>query len=444
MQELDISYAFALPPDKIIPYFQSKGIVITGSWKELWQEAHHKAFTMANVFSMDVLQTVKQGVDKAIAEGIPYEQFKKENGGTLELAGINPNRLHTVYRTNMQVAYQTGRYKELLEETHGIENREYWQYVSVIDPSTTDQCRGLNGRVYKYTDSFWKTYYPPNHFNCRATVQSLSKEMLQERGLKVSGAYHGDPPAEGWDYNPAVADYKPELKKYDPAIVKQYKKALANEIDKENPLLSAFTISSYLTGEALNNVTDSFELVNKVIKVPKPDNGYDLRPAFYTDNGIRGEYSYEHKFLQINEFHQNSKGEMRSTIPHELGHLIDTEFLGKKGAGLNVALGSDLMETPAIKRLMYKIYDSECYKGILRDISKTQNQRLKEHYEYKAEAPELFARAFSQFILEENGLPIDSGLIYNKYQWGSEDFAPIKDKFRALFKKLKWLRDGEE
>jgi SPP1 gp7 family putative phage head morphogenesis protein len=50
----------------------------------------------------------------------------------------------------------------------------YLQFDAVIDKTTTDICRPLNGTVLPINHPFWNTYYPPNHFNCRSTVRQVS------------------------------------------------------------------------------------------------------------------------------------------------------------------------------------------------------------------------------------------------------------------------------
>ena len=86
--------------------------------------------------------------------------------------------------------------------------------------------------VYRYDDPFWKSFYPPNGWNCRCRVNALSDYKLKKKKLPVydskghlseemrlvskkSGEYkpvtvYTDPltgkriaPDVGWSYNPA-------------------------------------------------------------------------------------------------------------------------------------------------------------------------------------------------------------------------------------------------
>ncbi len=47
------------------------------------------------------------------------------------------------------------------------------EFDAVLDGRTTELCRSLNGTILPVNHPFWKTYYPPNHFNCRSTVRKL-------------------------------------------------------------------------------------------------------------------------------------------------------------------------------------------------------------------------------------------------------------------------------
>ncbi|HOI51914.1 MAG TPA: hypothetical protein PLN02_06015, partial [Azonexus sp.] len=58
-----------LPPRKAVEYLKSKGYAITWHWEELWQEAQAQAFTVAKATRLDILQDIREAVEKALAEG---------------------------------------------------------------------------------------------------------------------------------------------------------------------------------------------------------------------------------------------------------------------------------------------------------------------------------------------------------------------------------------
>ncbi len=266
-KQIDLSYAIGLPPEKAIEYFKSKGLVLTWDWNDLWQEAHSKAFTIAKVMRMDILQDIKGKLDKALENGTTLQDFRKnleptlkakgwwgykfvsKEDGTLErvLEG-SPWRLKTIFQTNMQNALSAGKYKEQMELK---DERPYWQYVAVMDSRTRPAHRLLNGKVFRYDDPFWETHYPPLGFNCRCRVRALSEDEVKARGLKIESAqgkikwvdqvvnkktgviekvavFKDDetgksiPTDAGFSYNPGEAAFFPNLDKYDYKVAKQW------------------------------------------------------------------------------------------------------------------------------------------------------------------------------------------------------------------------------
>jgi SPP1 gp7 family putative phage head morphogenesis protein len=249
--------AFKLPPAQAIAFLRSKGMVVSWNWFDTWREANSQAFTVAKVMRLDILQDIRGMVDKAVAEGITFQQFKKELTPMLKAKGWwgeqeidgakvqlgSPRRLQTIFDNNVQSAYNAGRYKQQMEV---IEQRPYWQYIAVLDSQTTTRCRGLHQQVFRADDPVWDTIYPPNHFGCRARVRTVSQPQLERDRLRVSSAEivsrefeigggenrrmvpvrgvkttnaEGQPilyfPDAGWDYNPGKAAWKPDLSKYD-------------------------------------------------------------------------------------------------------------------------------------------------------------------------------------------------------------------------------------
>lgn len=63
-----------LPP---IEFFRRKGYLIGFSWEDVWQQEHQAAFTVAKAMQIDILRDILEAVDRALADGITFEQFCK-------------------------------------------------------------------------------------------------------------------------------------------------------------------------------------------------------------------------------------------------------------------------------------------------------------------------------------------------------------------------------
>lgn len=196
---VSLSYALGLPPKDAISYLESKGAKITFDWKEVWQGAQAKAFTVTSVARLDILEDIRGALKTTLAEGKTGKWFRKELEPTLRAKGwwgkrtevgadgkektVNmgsPARLNLIYRQNMQTAYMAGRYKQMLENA---DNRPWWRYVAVLDQRTRPAHRLLNGRTFRYDDAFWASHYPPNGWGCRCRVQALSDVGMEREGV---------------------------------------------------------------------------------------------------------------------------------------------------------------------------------------------------------------------------------------------------------------------
>lgn len=78
----------------------------------------------------------------------------------------------TEERTMAQAASSAGHWAE-------IERRAYLypflKYVTAHDELVRDSHRLLDGAIYKVSDPFWNTHYPPNGWNCRCIVIQTDK-----------------------------------------------------------------------------------------------------------------------------------------------------------------------------------------------------------------------------------------------------------------------------
>uniref|UniRef100_UPI0018AC3C76 phage head morphogenesis protein n=1 Tax=Burkholderia pseudomallei TaxID=28450 RepID=UPI0018AC3C76 len=180
---VDLAYAIGLEPEKAIAYFESKGYQIGFRWQDVAAEAHAKAFTVAGVMKLDVLQDIRRALATSLKTGTTFDEFKQQLSPILERKGwlgqgmivdpdtgeiegkrLTPRRLQTIFQTNMQSAYMAGRYATQLEQ---VDTHPYWEYVAVLDSRTRPAHRALAGAIYRYDDPFWLTFYPPNGYRCR-------------------------------------------------------------------------------------------------------------------------------------------------------------------------------------------------------------------------------------------------------------------------------------
>lgn len=272
MNEADLLFALGLPPEEAIKFLAAKGFKLTWDWHEMLSVAHAQDFTVAKVLRMDVLQDIREMVAKSLQEGITFRDFEREltpklqakgwwgeivNPETGEVATITPWRLRTIFDTNLQTSYMAGRWKSQWE---GCKERPYLQYLAVLDGKTRPAHRALHGKVFRIDDPIWKYIYPPNGFRCRCRVRALSEEDLKEmdpengpKGLKVESSegllsfiekpigqgagvekvavFQGKDafgkefffsPDVGFNYNPGMAGWTPDLAKYDPEIARLF------------------------------------------------------------------------------------------------------------------------------------------------------------------------------------------------------------------------------
>jgi SPP1 gp7 family putative phage head morphogenesis protein len=224
-----------LPFDEAIRFFQEKGMQISpDSYRDVWAAAHVQAFTVARVTQMDVLEDIRKAVDTAVKDGTPLNQFKKDLIPLLERRGwfspkgedaeikmpdgttrkrLTPWRLDNIYRTNLQSAYHAGRYRQMLENAP---NRPWWMYDAVNDSRTRPSHAAMDGKVYRFDHPIWDSWHPPVGYRCRCTLRSLSDQDMKRTGKRESISPPLAKPDPGFDYNPGMVKWKPDLNKYTP------------------------------------------------------------------------------------------------------------------------------------------------------------------------------------------------------------------------------------
>lgn len=195
------------PPEYALAYMRARGFVPSPSfdWRDVWQECHTTAFTVAKSAGYDILGDIQAGLEKALAEGRTFRQFAEELTPLLQakgwwgradavdpLTGLiqdvqlgSPRRLRIIYDTNMRTAHAAGTWVRVQEQkaTH-----PYLRYVVILDGRERYEHRLWHGVTLPADHPFWKTHYPPNGWRCRCAVMQLSPDDMDMFGYSVTDA----------------------------------------------------------------------------------------------------------------------------------------------------------------------------------------------------------------------------------------------------------------
>lgn len=202
-------------PEKFIPkealdYIKNKNLKVGFSYKDVWNEEHATAFTVAKAMQIDVLSDLKKAVEKAIEDGQSFETFKKNIKPTLQQKGwwgkkqmtdpltgreVNAQlgsdrRLKTIYNVNLRSAYQKGQY----ERTMASDLHPYLMYRVGNSQKHREQHLAWDGLILPKDDPFWNNHFPPNGYGCKCYTRAVTearKQRYENEGIKVPPAADG-------------------------------------------------------------------------------------------------------------------------------------------------------------------------------------------------------------------------------------------------------------
>ena len=82
------------------------------------------------------------------------------------------------------LAYSLNRKQQMLDVA---KFHPYWEFMTMMDSATPEECKSLHGTIKHYTDEFWEEHYPPCwRLDCRCYVKSYSKRTLDRDGKKIN------------------------------------------------------------------------------------------------------------------------------------------------------------------------------------------------------------------------------------------------------------------
>ncbi len=196
---------FQKTPQSIVDYLKNKQLTLTYNHYELLKQAHDKAFTVAKVTRMDLLNDIHSSLIEAIKTGRNFEAWKKSIIPTLEKKGwwgtqeianpktgeikkviIGSRRLKNIYDTNMRTAYNDHREEEMMKLPLSV----YWMYRCSFLENSRVAHKKAHGIILHRDHKWWRKNRPQNAWGCKCGWTAHSEKDLKNRGFEI---FQGDP-----------------------------------------------------------------------------------------------------------------------------------------------------------------------------------------------------------------------------------------------------------
>lgn len=214
--------------DEAIDWFRAKAgnAVTREQWDALDERARRRAFMVSGLTKVDIIQRVWEQLDKAIEQGLSFQDFRKS--ATKDLADTwlskDSPRLELIYRNNVQSAFAAGRYLQATSPD-ALEQHPIWMLDVIMDSLTSDVCEPLDGVMRPAVDPWWVGRIPPLHHNCRTGILTLDHEDAHEMG-GITDPAPDTRGSEGWGARPELDEWGGEPTEYAPELQSEARRVI--------------------------------------------------------------------------------------------------------------------------------------------------------------------------------------------------------------------------
>lgn len=208
-------------PLDAIDFLRDKKVVKKQDFELLAEEYRPYAFTVAHVESISTLTLAQGELGAFLSSGESLGEFQATIADAFQRRGITPlapHHIENVFRTNMQTAYNAGRWNELMDpematffpmfEYHNpLDERSRLTHAAMAKP-------GANR--FRRDDPIWFAWWPPNGYNCRCWVVGVSDPRAmantpQGSFIDEQGQHQPLLPDTGFSHNPGLPEGRAQV-----------------------------------------------------------------------------------------------------------------------------------------------------------------------------------------------------------------------------------------
>lgn len=175
------------PFQEAVNYFRQKVAAPVESYKSLTSDTHDWAFMVARMTQADMIKSAKWLVDRAISEGMSFDDFERSWKRLIGRRGwqpSNPRHIWTIFDTNYRGAMGAGRYQQMREPSV-LARRPIWVWRWRDSPNPRINHQKLHNKGIYADDPFWRGLRVPAGWGCRCWLASMSEEAAKRKGIQI-------------------------------------------------------------------------------------------------------------------------------------------------------------------------------------------------------------------------------------------------------------------
>lgn len=424
---------FEMKFDEAIKYALNKKPALFNEIDEITDKVKNNCFWIKRSTELTGTEKVLKELQKSLEEGGTFKEFMKCIEDVVDKVGMGTNGWYAqnVYRTNMMTFYNSGTYKQQMDN---IEDKPYLLYDGIADNRQSKICQELDGKVYKADNPIWGKIYPPNHYGCRSSVVAISKEEAEEFGLEILsptksvkeidlGGFDGNPYDSYWKkVEKSVKKKEKNLEKDIPILVKTKDKGYRIDPSKIEKDTKKREFENLINNQYLATTTErQQDIANFTI------NNFDVSFKRITDprKSCMGSYSDRRTGKVVKCLVETSK-EAKHAFSHEFGHAVDR--VGQ------VKFGDFKEEFRKSINSFYAKYTDDALN--FSDIAKLKvnslSKEAQDHYEGYLKRVNLFKKSengINELLKELRNLPQERALEYPQLLDKYKSLAVEREKF---------------
>jgi hypothetical protein len=189
-------------PKEAINYFNNKVSVPGFDYRDIWKDEHAHSFTVAKAMQLDVLDSIRGALSKALSEGQTMRDFSKNLTPELQRLGWwgksqmmdpltgdvvpvqlgSPRRLKTIFNANMRTARAAGQWERAERTKKAL---PYMLYE--LGPSIEHRQEHVewHGVCLPIDHPWFETHAPINGYGCKCRLRQVSR--IEYERLKTNG-----------------------------------------------------------------------------------------------------------------------------------------------------------------------------------------------------------------------------------------------------------------